>query len=821
MDAPLGWEFDATAALVAAPVPLLVTAPRGSVIAFVNEAFSAFAGYGLDECVGRPLDLLRGADTDATTFAEVVRALAFEEAISRDLLLHGKDGRALRVALSARPHTSDGGATIALCDAHGHSPEDEALADLLRHIPCQVFRRVRRADGEVDCFGLPDWIVHPGAPGRRLGPGSCIDDVHPEDLDRVLIEIEESTARLKPLVVEYRARPDGGSGERWLRTQAIPREVSGTAIWDGITFDVTAERERREWLEATTENIPGFIFRRQTAPDGTIVYPYLSASLTRMIGLPEGPLTGDELWKHVHRDDVGRLSNEIRRTERELSKTVIELRILSVDGAEHWFRSYSSPRTLGNGTVVWDGVAVDVTSEKEASLGLEYLARHDALTGLANRAFLAERLRAAIDEARQEQGGALALSHLVLAGLSEINETLGTAEGDAVLREAASRISEVASALGHFAARIGGNEFAVLRKGDGVDADAFVLELLQTLSQPIPVDDGAVLIEPSAGTTVLSAPELKRFETERAAAELMKRASMALSAACRLGAGSHLRYDDSLDHRIQHRMELRHALHRAIEENQLVLHYQPIVDIDTGRIVGAEALVRWQHPQFGLLRPNVFIPLAEESGLIIALGEWVLRTALRQLATWRAAGMTLERLAVNASAIQVRNADFAGTIRRLLAESGIAPQALEIEITEGILLDSAEEVAEALRAIRALGVRLSIDDFGAGHASFQYLRGFPIDQIKLDQMFVRQLSITSSDAVIVRAIASLGRSLGLELVAVGVETRQQRDFLQQQGYPLGQGYLFSPPIAADAFARLLASGAVLPLAGGAPGRTGP
>lgn len=257
-------------------------------------------------------------------------------------------------------------------------------------------------------------------------------------------------------------------------------------------------------------------------------------------------------------------------------------------------------------------------------------------------------------------------------------------------------------------------------------------------------------------------------------------------------------------------MVLRHSLRAAIEDNQLELHYQPLVNLRTGKIVSAEALVRWRHPELGLIRPDHFIPLAEESGLIIDLGQWVMQAAIHQSQAWGALGKAVPRIAVNVSATQLRSEDIVSSFQRIVSDSDADANDFELEITEGIFLESSPDINDKLLALKLMGFKVAIDDFGAGHASFQYLRDFPVDKIKIDQVFVRQLRAQSTDAMIVQAIASLARGLNLELVAEGIEDEQQRIFLRDHGCTTGQGFYFSMPLAAEDFGWMIENEIVLP-----------
>ena len=335
--------------------------------------------------------------------------------------------------------------------------------------------------------------------------------------------------------------------------------------------------------------------------------------------------------------------------------------------------------------------------------------------------------------------------------------------------------------------------------------------MMRSLAQPLLVGREALVIEACVGTVVLAPDDLTDLSADGAAAELMKRAAIALSAANRAGPGTHRLYDEDLDHRTRYRMMLRHSLRGAIDQDQFELHYQPLVDLQSSRIVSAEALIRWHHPELGLLRPDLFISLAEETGLIGPLGEWVMRTAMHQLNAWESKGHAPPRVALNISSVQVKLPDFVEGVKRALAETGADARRFDLELTEGILLECSPETLSALAELKSLGFELAIDDFGAGHASLQYLRNFPIDKIKIDQIFVRQLVEDSSDAAIIHAITSLAHSLKLGLVAEGIETAEQRDILREQGCTTGQGYFFSLPLAAEDFAWMIEHESVLPV----------
>jgi EAL domain-containing protein (putative c-di-GMP-specific phosphodiesterase class I) len=289
-----------------------------------------------------------------------------------------------------------------------------------------------------------------------------------------------------------------------------------------------------------------------------------------------------------------------------------------------------------------------------------------------------------------------------------------------------------------------------------------------------------------------------------------------LRAAKQEGPGAYRVYSVAFDDRLRNRLALRQSLHRAIEGQQFELHYQPLVQLASGRIVGAEALVRWNHPELGTQRPDVFIPLAEASGMIVPLGAWAIKQAMRQGQLWKRPGVGAPRIAINISSIQLAKPGFIAAVEQALSETGADPRDFEFELTEGLMIEPSSETLAILTWVKSLGFGITIDDFGTGYSTFKYLRDFPVDKIKIDQTFVRQLAIDSSDASIIRSMIALSRSLGVQIVAEGVETAMQRDFLRDEGCEVGQGYFFSLPLTAEDFGWLLRSGLNLPVSGGEP-----
>jgi PAS domain S-box-containing protein/diguanylate cyclase (GGDEF)-like protein len=820
-------EIDYAAAVDTLPAGVVVTDPNrpDNPVIFVNPAFTKLTGYSPEECVGRNCRFLQGIGTDRNAISEIGAAISRGVPIRREILNYRKDGTEFWNDLAVNPVMDASGRITSFVGVQTDVTErrreqakrreaESQVSRIVENMPGFVFRRILTPSGEVQYlnshFDRVDWKS--GSPITFGKYQNLI--MHPDDEDAVREAVIRSIADCAPSLLEFRVIAAGGE-HLWFRTHATPqRNSDGETIWDGVGIDISREKASENRLASVVNNMPGYIFQRVRRPDGKIEFPYVSPSFSRMIGDPGRPLSSStDIFEHVHPEDLGRVRSSIDRSAADLSPLEVEYRLARGDNTEAWIRTYSTPRSDSNGDVVWDCVAVDITNEKAIELRLAYLVHHDPMTGLANRALLTERLTAAIMQA-SESGGEVALFHLAISDFSEINETLGMDDADMVLKGLAARFNEVAlSDRETVVARMGNSEFAILRQGDAVAGQSaeFVEVLMRNVAQPILIGNDAVAVEVCAGTTTFIPGELGHLSAGAAATEMFKRAAIALSAAAKIGPGAHRLYSGALDHRTRHRMMLRHSMRHAIEHDEFELHYQPLVDLESGSIVSAEALIRWRHPELGLLRPDLFISLAEETGLIGALGEWVMRRAMRQMREWESKGLDPPKIALNVSGVEIGMPGFMATVRRSLLETGGDARKFELELTEGFLLEHSKPTLSVLAELKSLGFELAIDDFGAGHSNFQYLRSFPVDKLKIDQIFVRQLVADSNDALIIRAIASLARSLKLGLVAEGIETAEQREFLRDQGCPIGQGYFFSLPLTAEDFGWMIENRVVLPI----------
>ncbi|MBK1681293.1 EAL domain-containing protein [Rhodocyclus tenuis] len=440
----------------------------------------------------------------------------------------------------------------------------------------------------------------------------------------------------------------------------------------------------------------------------------------------------------------------------------------------------------------------DISDLRDTQNRLQSLVNHDPLTGLPNRPLVQDRLAQAAAFA-DRVGMHVALLLLDLDKFKEINELIGHSGGDELLVAVARRLRECVRET-DTVSRQGGDEFLIVLTGLA-DADAampFAEKLLERFQTPFLIAGEEVVCSVSIGVAVF--PEDGReFET------LLKKADRALHGAKADGRNTCRFFDARMNVEAGEGHRLRQGLRRALERNEFVLHYQPQIDLDSGRVIGAEALIRWQHPEFGLVPPGRFIPVVEESGLIVPIGEWVLREACRQGVAWRDAGLPELVIAVNMSATQFRRDDIEQTVIRALADSGHDPALLELELTESILIGDTERVLDTVRRLKLLGLKLAIDDFGTGYSSFSYLKRFAVDKLKIDQSFIRDLQSDPDDAVIVRTIIQMARSLGLRTVAEGVESAEIAQRLRVFRCDEVQGYYFSRPLPADDFAQFLSA----------------
>ena len=510
------------------------------------------------------------------------------------------------------------------------------------------------------------------------------------------------------------------------------------------------------------------------------------------------PVQGTEYYEHFRRD-FSALEGEMDAVRDLLDATVDEVRRVADHTTALVQRAILGAAAVGAlllfavsaaAIKIVRGITTDLADSREQA---RRDALHDALTGLPNRMFLAERLSHALAQMRR-RGSGLAVLSLDLDRFKQVNDTLGHPAGDALLCAVSRRLQGCLRAC-DTVARLGGDEFAIIQTSiDAVqDVASLSQRIVDALSQPYDLDGHQVVIGTSVGFALAPSDATQ-------AAELLKMADIALYRAKADGRGTFRSFETGMDAKLQARRLLELDLRKAVMVGEFELHYQPLVDLASGRVTVFEALLRWNHPQRGRVSPVEFIPLAEEMGQIVPLGNWVLQQACLDAARWPGA----IRVAVNLSAAQFKGAGLVAAVAGALAASGLRPERLELEITETALLHDSASTLGILRELRAAGVRIAMDDFGTGYSSLGYLRSFPFDKIKIDQCFVRDIETSADCKAIVRAVTGLGQSLGISTTAEGVETWEQLDQVRAEGCQEVQGYLFSPPVPAADVLTVLA-----------------
>ncbi|NDY42457.1 EAL domain-containing protein [Dissulfurirhabdus thermomarina] len=538
-----------------------------------------------------------------------------------------------------------------------------------------------------------------------------------------------------------------------------------------------------------------------------------SENLARMLGLPPGDavLPYAAFLEAVAPEDRERVAGILAAVARDGTPQAVEHRLKGPDGRS--FHVLNTVEPTGGGDGLPPGVmgtVQDISDRKAAERKIRHLAYHDNLTGLANRALFMEILETSVAQAKRKEA-LLAVLFVDIDNFKRINDSLGPEIGDRLLAEAGRRLNACVRTTDRIArpeaeedpepsaARLAGDEFTILLVDLASPQSAAIVarRIQEALAPPFQVEGHEVYLTASIGISVFP------FDGQDAAT-LLKNADTAMYAAKDQGKNTYQYYTTSMTADAFRRLSLENSLRRALERGEFLLYYQPQVELETERIVGGEALVRWRHPDMGLVSPAEFIPLAEETGLIVPLGAWVLAEAARQAKAWIDAGLPPIRVAVNLSSRQFRERDLRKTVLGALEAAGLESRWLEIEITESILMERGEAAVALLREFREAGIDVAIDDFGTGYSSLGYLKHFPVTSLKIDRSFVQDIPADADDAAITAAIIAMAHQLHLKVVAEGVEDAAQLDFLRRQGCDAVQGYYFSPPVPADEFAGLLA-----------------
>ena len=634
----------------------------------------------------------------------------------------------------------------------------------------------------------------PGGDGQMREDTMPVDAlVHPEDqaLAREMLRryLDGESSRYQAQV----RVSDGEGGWAWVRVRgrAVARDEDGNVLRvAGTALNVTATREaeRERQIAATVLRSMG---EAVAVMDADFRHVSVNPAFLRMTGYAESEILGRSAALLDSGQNDSALQREIRSQARRQGQWSGELWQRRKDGDELLTAlELRTVRDSDDDSVLHVCVFNDITQQKRTEQELRYLANFDTLTNLPNRALLSERLSRAIVRAHREDTR-LAVLFLDLDRFKDVNDSLGHAAGDRILRAAAVRLQQTVGDQ-HTVARLGGDEFTVVLEdlAHAFDAERVAREIINAFQAPLLLDDRReVPITPSIGIALY--PDHAQVPTE-----LLKQADTAMYQAKAAGRCTFMRYDDNMDLAVRQRATVSGALRKVLDRGELRLVFQPRMALSPPRITGVEALLRWSSPEHGEIPPSDFIPIAEESGLILEIGEWVLREACLVLQRWRQHGLEDMTISVNVSVLQLLRGDFTGVVARVLEDIGIPPHLLELELTESVLMANAEQSAARLHAFRELGVSLAIDDFGTGYSSLAYLKRLPITTIKIDKAFIDGLPHDAEDAAITPTIVAMGHSLGLRVVAEGVETEAQMRFLAERGCDEIQGFWISPPLDA-------------------------
>ena len=769
-------------------------------------------GYTPDELLGtNSLDLVHPDDLDFAA-GEMLRAITDPgyQATNAMRIRH-KDGHWVPIELVARSYFDDPLINGLVMNVRDHTERDrfasalriseERHRSLIANVPGAVYRckATPPYDDEFVSEAIEDLTGYPAAEfldGRVLYDELILEDHRARTDDELGAAMDER----RSFVIEYPIRHRDGS-VRWVAEHGriLFDESDAPDRLEGFMFDITSRVEAvnegravEDKLANLIDNVPGVVFRCEATPPYKDIF--VSDAVEDLTGYPvEAFLDGTvDLYDLLRPEDQRRIDHSIAEQLRLGEAYVVEYELTHRDGTARWIEDRGTLIHDVDADVRYlDGVLMDLTDRKHLEQRLAYDAAHDPLTALPNRTLLLDHLDATL--ARAERSGTLtAVLFLDLDRFKLVNDAMGHSAGDELLVHFTRRLTSVLRES-DLAARTGGDEFVIVCSDLSAPDEATVIarRIADVLGDPFTVQGRSVFVTASIGIAFA--------DRGGRASDVLRSADTAAYLAKDRGRNRYEVFDEALRAATAAALEVETDLHRALQRHELYLRYQPVVDLDSGAVLGAEALLRWQHPDRGLVTPDAFLPAAEASGLVIPIGREVLDLAVGALADIPADA--LPSIAINLSPQELAQPELVGRIHDALEGRGIAPERLCLEITENAVLDEVEHAIATLEAIRDLGVRLAIDDFGTGYSSLSYLHRLPVDTVKIDRSFVAGLEGPDANWTIVAGIIGLGRGLGLEVVAEGVETEAQAMALRDLGCHRAQGFYFSPPVALDELLR--------------------
>jgi diguanylate cyclase (GGDEF)-like protein/PAS domain S-box-containing protein len=788
-----------------APDAILTVDAVGTLL-FANRAAESLFGYPVAALIGQPVtSLLPDYKPHRPRTAENGSPVRIGAAG------RNADGRTLSLELTYGELVRDGRrlTTVFARDLAERARAEEALKSSEERfrraalMSTDLIHESDRANDRMHWYGDVDRILGYASGEFPRTVEAWHKSIHAEDQPRVAAAVARLWETGEPFFEEYRVVKRDGTILHWHHSGTLlPGSGGQPTLCFGTITDVSGRRQIEEALRLSEK-------RYRTLFERNLAGVYRSTLEGRILDCNEsfarifGYASREEVLQQAAWDfyvkPEDRQAALGKLLERQ-SLTNYELCLKRKDGSLVWVLESENLIEGPDGRLsIIEGTTIDITERKRAEEQVKHLAFHDPLTNLPNRLLFSDRLTLAVAQAHRH-AQRLAVLFLDLDRFKVINDSLGHSVGDELLRQVAERIQEYVRE-GDTVARLGGDEFTLLVPGITAEEDAAKIarKICDAIHDPFWIDGRELFVTTSMGVAV--------YPSDGHDAEtLVRNADSAMYRAKEQGRDNYQLYTPAMNAKAVERLSLESRLRQAVANDELELHFQPFFDLKTAEVLGAEALLRWRHPELGLIPPGEFIPIAELSGLIVPIGEWVLRTACAEARKWHEKGFSSLTVSVNLSSRQFQQADLVRQVTNALAETGLEPDKLDLEITESNAMQNAEHSINTLWGLKKQGVRISMDDFGTGYSSLNYLKRFPIDRIKLDQSFVRDLPADKDDAAIAMAVIAMGRSLELIVIAEGVETEEQLAFLKDRDCDQLQGFLFSRPLPPEAFQTFLQEG---------------